>query len=108
MWEGIAAGFAVVAFNGLAAWGALRWSWGRSFQIFSLVFLGGMFLRIVLVAAVSVSLFKFTQISKGAYAGSLIFFIILFLVLEISWLLKRAKMEKEGVRGDVSEKKEKK
>ncbi len=89
MWEAVIAGVAVATVNGLAAWLLIRWAFERDNQLFVLAVLGGMGVRLALVGAVSVGVFKFTQLPAGAYLGGLIVAVLVFQVLEIAWLLRR-------------------
>ncbi len=89
MWEGVIAGVAVAAANGLAAWLLIRWAFERDNQIFVLAVLGGMGVRLALVVAVSVGVFTFTRLPAGAYLGGLIVAFLVFQVLEIALLLRR-------------------
>ncbi len=93
MWEGLIAGVAVAAGNGLAAWWLIQWSMGRSHQTFIAAVLGGMAVRLALVGAVSLALLKLTAIHRGAYVGSLIGAFVLFQILEIALLVRRAKQQ---------------
>jgi hypothetical protein len=96
MGEGLIAGVAVAGANGLAAWLLIRWAFAKSNQIFVLAVLGGMGVRLGLVGAISVGVFKFTQLHAGAYLGGLIAAFLLFQVLEIALLLRRRAGEREG------------
>lgn len=89
MWEGVIAGVAVASLNGLAAWMLIRWAFDRDNQLFVLAVLGGMGVRMALVVAVSVGVFKFTPLPAGAYLGGLIVAFLVFQVLEIALLLRR-------------------
>ncbi len=92
----LGAGVAVAAANGLAAWLLIRWAFERDNQIFVLAVLGGMGVRLALVVAVSVAVFKFTQLPAGAYLGGLIVAFLVFQVLEIALLLRRRTRAKRG------------
>lgn len=96
MWEGVIAGVAVAGANGLAAWLLIRWAFDRDNQIFVLAVLGGMGVRLALVGAISVGVFKFTQLHAGAYLGGLIVAFLIFQVLEIALLLHRRAGQKQA------------
>jgi hypothetical protein len=98
MWEGVIAGVAVAAANGLAAWILINWAFEKDNQVFVLAVLGGTGVRLALVGAVSVGVFKFTQLSAGAYLGGLVVSFLVFQVLEIALLLRRRAGKKTGGR----------
>lgn len=99
MWEGLIAGVAVAGANGLAAWLLIRWAFEKDNQVFVLAVLGGMGVRLALVVAISVGVFKFTQLPAGAYLGGLIAAFLVFQVLEIALLLRRRAGERQGQSG---------
>ena len=91
MWDGVLAGSAVATLTGGLALVALRWSYNRGNQAFMVAFLGGMVVRLVAGAALSVLVLSFTAINPVSYAVSLIVVYLLFLGLEIFYaLLKKA------------------
>ena len=96
MWESIVAGTAVAALNGLGAWWTIHWTSGKSFQTFVKVFMGGMVIRLPLVAATSFVLLQFTSLHKGWYACGLIAFFVIFQVAEIAFVLREHGKEKEA------------
>lgn len=89
MWEGLIAGVAVAAANGLAAWWLIQWSFGKSSQLFVQAVLGGMALRLLSVGAISVALFAFTAIHTAAYIGGLVGAFLFFQAGEIALLVRR-------------------
>ncbi len=89
MWEGLMTGVAVAGINGLAAWLLIRWAFEKNNQVFILAVLGGMGVRLALVAAISVGVFKFTQLPAGAYLGGLISAFFICQIMEIVLLLRR-------------------
>ncbi len=93
MWEGIGVGVAVAALNMVSAWWMINWGFERDFQTFTKIFLGSMVTRLLLVGAVSVALFKFTAIHKEFYAGALIAGFVVFQILEIVLVLRKAREE---------------
>lgn len=96
MWQAVMAGVAVAALNGLAAWMLIRWAFDRDNQLFVLAVLGGMGVRMALVVAISVGVFKFTELPAGAYLGGLTVAFLVFQVLEIAWLLRRRAAAKQA------------
>ncbi|MBM3279103.1 MAG: hypothetical protein FJY95_13620 [Candidatus Handelsmanbacteria bacterium] len=99
MWEGVIAGVAVAALNGLGAWLLIRWAFDRDNQTFVLAVLGGTGVRLALVMAISVGIFKFTELQAGAYMGSLIVSFLVFQVWEIALVLRRRGRAKPGQSG---------
>ena len=95
MFESIVAGAAVAGLNGLGAWWTIHWTFDRSFQTFLKVFMGGVLLRLALVGVGTFLLLWYTSIHKMAYTGALIVTFIIFQIVEIVFLLKRIKKEKE-------------
>ena len=95
MLEGIVAGAALAALNGLGAWWTIHWTFDKSFQTFLKVFMGGVLLRLALVGLGTFLLLWYTSIHKMAYTGALIITFIIFQIVEIVFLLKRIKKEKE-------------
>lgn len=91
MWDGVLAGSAVATLTGGLALVALRWSYNRGNQVFMVAFMGGMIVRLVIVAALSALVLSFTAIDPISYVVSLIVVYLLFLGLEIFYaLLKNA------------------
>lgn len=95
MLEGIIAGAALAGLNGLGAWWTIHWTFDKSFQTFLKVFMGGVLLRLALVGLGTFLLLWYTSIHKMAYTGALIITFIIFQIVEIVFLLKRIKKEKE-------------
>ncbi len=98
MWKGIGCGIAVAALNMASAWWIINWGFARESQVFTKVFLGSMIIRLLLVGAVSVALFKLTDIHHGYYAGGLIAGVVIFQILEVVLVL--AKMREREPRRD--------
>lgn len=96
MWISIFAGAAVAALNGLMAWWLVAWSLSKDSSTFMVAILGGMGARLVLVIVVSVALLKFTSVRPMFYLGALIVIFFLVQALEIVFLLKRSRQEREG------------
>jgi len=102
MWDGVLAGSAVATLTGGLALVALHWSYNRGNQAFMVVFMGGMIVRLVAVAALSALVLSFTSIHPMSYVVSLIVVYLLFLGLEIFYaLLKNA--EKADGHVDIEE-----
>ena len=93
-WEGVIAGLAVAGLNGALALAAVRWGLAKGMQVFLTVFIGGMALRLLLVAVLSVLVLKLTSVHVASYTVSLVATYLLFLLLEILYVLKKNKAEK--------------
>ena len=64
-WEGVIAGLAVAGLNGALALAAVRWALDKGMQVFLTAFIGGMALRMMLVAPIwRFYLSKFSTFSK--------------------------------------------
>ena len=96
-WEGIIAGLAVAGRNGALALAAVRWGLAKGMQVFLVAFIGGMALRLLLVAVLSVLVIKLTSVHVASYTISLIVTYLLFLLLEMLYVLKKNKAEKTAV-----------
>ena len=92
MWEGVAAGVALGAANGIAAWLIIRFVWGRH-DLFAKVFLGGMVLRMALVALTALLLFKYSGIGKFAFVVALMVTFVVFQVGEIVLIVRKRATE---------------
>ena len=89
MWEGIAAGVALGAANGTAAWLTIRYARDRQPDFFVGAFLGGMVVRIALVALIALLLFKYTGIGKLAFVVALMVTFVVFQVGEILLIVRK-------------------
>ena len=96
-WEGVIAGLAVAGLNGALALAAVRWGLDKGMQVFLTAFIGGMALRMMLVAVLSVLVLKLTSVHVASYAISLVVAYLAFLLLEILYVLKRNKAEKTAL-----------
>jgi Ca2+/Na+ antiporter len=96
-WEGIIAGLAVAGLNGALALAAVRWGLAKGMQVFLVACIGGMALRLLLVAVLSVLVIKLTSVHVASYTISLIVTYLLFLLLEMLYVLKKNKAEKTAV-----------
>jgi hypothetical protein len=89
MWEGIIAGFGVAGLHAAVAWMATRWGLRQSDKVLAMVVMVGMFARLVLIAAVSVVIMKFTEVPLGWYVGALIVGFLVFQFMEGYALLQK-------------------
>ena len=96
MWEGLIAGMAVAGLSGVAAWFLLRWSADKTMTDFLKAVLGGMAGRLVFVGIASFLVVKLTPVSRVAYAVGLMAVYLVFLLVEIAVILRRAQREKEA------------
>ena len=87
-WDGVIAGLAVAGINGAIALAAVRWGLQQGMQVFMVVFFGGMTLRLILVAVASILLLKLTAVHPASYIVALIVAYLLFLLLEVLYVLK--------------------
>ncbi len=101
IWAGLASGIGLALVNGAIAWMTIRWTWNSRPQLFVKAFLGGMALRLVLVAAVSAILLLVTPIHPGYFGAGLGTTYILVLIAEIVAVLRRNERDSQG-RSDAS------
>ena len=96
IWAGLACGIGLALVNGAIAWITIRWTWDSRPQLFVKVFLGGMALRLVLVAAVSAILLLVTSIHPGYFVAGLGTTYILVLIAEIVAVVRRNERDSHG------------
>ena len=89
MTEGIIAGLVVAVINGAVAAVALHWGLNKGMQILMIAIFGGMILRLLMVAVCSALILKLTPVDPKGYAASLIIAYLLFLMLEILYVMKK-------------------
>ena len=89
MTEGIIAGLVVAVINGVVAAVALRWSLNKSVQILMIAIFGGRILRLLMVAVCSALILKLTPVDPKGYGASLVLAYLLFLTLEILYVMKK-------------------
>ena len=87
-WDSIVAGLAVAGVNGALALAVIRWGWGKGMQVFMIAFFGGMIARFIAVAVLSVVVLKWIGVHAESYFVALIAAYVLFLVVEIFYVLK--------------------
>ena len=87
-WDSIAAGLAVAGVNGALALAAIRWGWGKGMQTFVIAFFGGMIARLIAVAVLSVAVLRWAEIHAESYFVALVVAYLLFLAVEIFYVLK--------------------
>ncbi len=88
-WDGIGLGIAVGALTGCLALLALRWSEGKGHQAFMMAFMGGMLIRLLLVAVASVVVLSFTDTHAPSYIIAMLCTYLLFLGIEIYYALSK-------------------
>ncbi|MEE2871456.1 MAG: hypothetical protein VX893_00910 [Candidatus Latescibacterota bacterium] len=93
-WEGVIAGLTVAGLNGALALAAVRWALDKGMQVFLTAFIGGMALRMMLVAILSVLVIKLTAVHVASYTISLVVAYLAFLFIEVLYVLKKNKAEK--------------
>ena len=89
MTEGIIAGLAVAVISGVVAAVALRWSLNKGMQILMIAIFGGMILRLLMVAVCSALILKLTPVDPKGYGASLVLAYLLFLTIEILYVMKK-------------------
>jgi len=90
---------AVAGFNGALALAAVRWGLTKNMQTFLVIFMGGMALRFVLVAVLSVLVIKLTSTHVASYAIALVVCYIALLLVEILYVYRKNKNEKKDFSG---------
>ncbi len=89
MWEGIALGCLVGGGTGATTLLFLRWGLSKSFQMMLSIFMCGMLLRLIVVALVTILVLTQTTIPPGPYVGSMVVLYLIFLGLEITFILRQ-------------------
>lgn len=87
--EAVVAGALITTINVLAGYAAIEYSHGKSASTFLKVVLGGMGVRLVAVATVLVVLIKVFEFQVPALIWSIVFFYVVFLLLEIMFIQKK-------------------
>ena len=87
-WDSIAAGLVVAGVNGALALAAIRWGWGQGMQTFMIAFFGGMIVRLIAVAILSVLMLKWVGVHAESYFVALVAAYLFFLAIEIFYVLK--------------------
>ncbi len=95
-WDGIALGVAVGALTGCLALLALRWSDGKGHQVFMTAFMGGMLVRLLLIAAASAYVLSFTDTHAASYIVAMLGTYLLFLGLEVYYALAKNAQRKQS------------
>lgn len=88
-WDGTILGLLVGASTGCLALLALRWSHDKGNQAFLMAFMGGMVIRLLLVAVASVVILSFTDTHVQSYIVSMLVTYLVFLGLEIYYALAK-------------------
>jgi hypothetical protein len=89
MWEGIALGAVVGGGTGATTLFFLRWGLTKSFQVMLTIFMSGMLLRLVLIAIVTSLVLSQTSIARVPFIGSMLTSYLIFLGLEIAFILRQ-------------------
>jgi hypothetical protein len=88
MWSGILWGAAIALVNGLGTLLLVRWSLPKGNQIFMMVIMGGMFIRLFVIGGASILVLKFTEAEPVWFLAVLASLFLLFLGLEIIMVIK--------------------
>ena len=81
--------------NVLIGYAAIEYSYGKSTTTFFKYVLGGMGLRLLLMALVLVLLIKVLQFHVGSLVGSMGVFYVVFLVLEVLFIQKKVSIKSQ-------------
>ncbi len=101
-WEGVALGAAVGSLTGCLALWALRWSDGKGHQVFMTAFMGGMLIRLLLIAAASAYVLSFTDTHAPSYIVAMLGAYLLFLGIEIYYALAKNAQRKQAEVGEAA------
>src|SRR5262245_60231743 len=85
----VLAGAALAFVNVILGYAAIEYSFDKSAAVFFKYVLGGMGLRMLFMAGILVTMLKADALPAGPLVGSLAFFYITFLVLEIFYMQKK-------------------
>ena len=94
--DGIILGLLVGASTGCIALFALRWAHDKGNQAFLMAFMGGMVIRLLLVAVASVVILSFTDTHVQSYIVSMLITYLVFLGLEIYYALAKNAQRKRA------------
>jgi hypothetical protein len=87
--EAILIGALITTLNVLAGYAAIEYSYGKSMTSFIKYVLGGMGIRMIAMGAVLVVLIRVFGFHAEPLVWSIVFFYVLFLALEISFIQKK-------------------
>ena len=90
MWIGLIVGIVVALANSLPGWVALWWAMARRPDAIVKVTMGGALVRLVAAAAFTFGLLAFTPLSPPGYVVGLATTYIASLILEVTYLHRRA------------------
>jgi hypothetical protein len=89
-------GMLIAAANVMAGWAAIEYSWSRSATVFLKVVLGGMAVRMLVMAGVIAALIKLFGVHTGGLVVSLAMFYVIFLTLEVLFIQRRSVHRQES------------
>ena len=95
-WDGIVLGVLVGAVTGCLALLALRWSHDKGNQAFLMAFMGGMVVRLLIVAVASFVILSSTDTHPQSYAVSMLFAYLFFLGLEVYYAIAKSALHKRA------------
>lgn len=93
--KAVFAGAILATVNVLLGYAAIEYSLRKSTTTFFKVVLGGMGLRLLMMAVVLVILIKFFKYHVGALIGSLGLFYVVFLFLEVTYINKKITVKQQ-------------
>ena len=93
----VGAGAALALVNVLLGYAAIEFSFNKPAAVFFKFVLGGMGIRMIFLAATLVAFIKADAMPAGPLIGSMVFFYVTFLVLEIFYMQKKVDARNNSV-----------
>ena len=94
--DGIILGLLVGAITGCIALLALRWAYAKGSQAFMMAFMGGMVVRLLIVAVASFVILSSTDTHPQSYVVSMLVAYLFFLGLEIYYAIAKNSLQKRA------------
>lgn len=94
--DSVIAGAVLSTVNVLLGYAAIEYSFGKSVSTFFKVVIGGMGIRLLLMAIVLVLLIKILNLHIAALIGALGIFYIVFLTLEVTYIQKKVTIKNQN------------
>ncbi len=96
MLDGVMIGLLVGASTGCIALLALRWAYAKGNQAFMMAFMGGMVVRLLLVAVTSFVILSSTDTHPQSYTVSMLVAYLFFLGLEVYYAIAKNALHKRA------------